>query len=134
MFKKVCLLVGLYCSVCTLAFAEEDCAAAVDAADTMNVNQKPCDYSDKGLNGVLHRAFKKTDTQSTTSVVEEASSSAATFILKTETDQWAHTAAAKAQLLPQAFARCEHGFSVIAEDYRPLTMGKIEVSLRCVCL
>lgn len=41
------------------AFADDECGAAVDAADSMNVNQKECDYSDKGLNGFLHKAFKK---------------------------------------------------------------------------
>lgn len=38
--------------------AEEECPAAVDAAESQNHNlYKNCDYSDKGLNGVLHRAL-----------------------------------------------------------------------------
>ncbi len=37
---------------------DEECPAAVDAAEAQNHNlYKNCDYSDKGLNGVLHRAL-----------------------------------------------------------------------------
>lgn len=119
-----------------IVFAEEDCVAAVDAADTLNVNNNNCDYSDKGLNGILHKAFtKKADVKKEVLDAKATEPSASiSFVLTAETDQWAHAAVAKAQLLPQAFARCEHGFSVLAEDYRPLTMGKIEISLHCVCL
>ena len=34
------------------------CAAAVDAADSMNVNKPDCVYSNEGLNGFLQKAFK----------------------------------------------------------------------------
>ena len=40
-----------------------ECVPAVDAADSMNVNQKECDYSNEGLNGFLQKAFKKGEQQ-----------------------------------------------------------------------
>ena len=42
-----------------IAYADEDeCPAAVDAAEAQNQNlYKNCDYTQTGLNGVLHKAF-----------------------------------------------------------------------------
>lgn len=140
MLKKsvsvVLFLIG-FCMI-NIATAQEDCVAAVDAADAMNVNQKPCDYSNKGLNGVLHRALANQSPANEETVVDAnvaaAHATPASFLLRAHTDQWANTQLAKTQLLPQALAQCENGFRIIAEEYRPLKMGKIEISLQCVCL
>lgn len=138
MLKKSVLITLYLIGACgiNIAIAEENCDAAVDAADAMNVNQKPCDYSDKGLNGVLHKAFanksaKNTETIAEASVYQGASPN---FLLRAQADQWANVSLAKTQLLPQALAQCENGFRIVAEEYRPLKMGKIEVTLQGVCL
>lgn len=140
MIRKYLLLLFLYsnCCVIPVVIAEEDCVAAVDAADSMNVNQKPCDYSDKGLNGVLHRAFSK---QSKASAEITADTPVSTIdqkspilLLRAQADQWINTQLAKTQLLPQALAQCEKGFKIVAEEYRPLSMGKIEITLQYSCL
>lgn len=138
MLKKsisVALLGISFCMV-HVAMAEEDCVAAVDAADAMNVNQKPCDYSDKGLNGVLHRAFANKSAETTETIAETSVSQGAlpTFLLRAQADLWANVPLAKTQLLPQALAQCKNGFRVVAEEYRPLKMGKIEITLQCICL
>lgn len=123
-------------NIAHIAIAEDDCEAAVDAADAMNVNQKPCDYSDKGLNGVLHRAFANKSAENTETIAETSVSQGAspTFLLRAQADQWANVPLAKTQLLPQALAQCENGFKIVAEEYRPLKMGKIEITLQCICL
>lgn len=135
-FTSVALFIAIFCIV-HIASAEEDCVAAVDAADAMNVNQKPCDYTDKGLNGVLHRAFAKKSAESNETIAETSVSPGDTssmFLLRAQADQWANVPFAKTQLLPQALAQCENGFRIVAEEYRPLKMGKIEVTLQGVCL
>lgn len=135
------------------AYAEDNCDPAVDAADSMNVNQKTCDYTNEGLNGALHKAFKKgsegavleTSTQKPTPVAQSGASlsakntnkidtDAAYFSLSVEVDQWASVALARTQLLPKAMERCVKGFSVQSEHYRPLAMGRIELSMYFGCL
>lgn len=60
--KNIGLLFVLTLGLGAWVKADEECVAAVDAAESMDVNQKQCDYSDTGLNGVLHRAFAKKTT------------------------------------------------------------------------
>ncbi len=138
MLKKYCVTVFFTLGLCAvnMAFAEENCEAAVDAADAMNVNQKPCDYSDEGLNGVLHKAFANNSAKNSETIAEASVSSAGspTFLLRAQADQWVNVGPAKMQLLPQALAQCENGFRIVAEEYRPLKMGKIEITLQGVCL
>lgn len=151
----------LSASICTAAllifsataFAEDDCGNAVDAADAMNVNQKECDYSDKGLNGFLQKAFKrgedgavlktstgdassKTSTLASTDVTGEGNRSALknAAVFSVEVDQWANIPLAKNQLLPKIMARCNKGFSLLDESYRPLPMGRIELTVKYSCL
>jgi hypothetical protein len=55
---KIVLLLSLM--LASLAYAEEDCPPAAEAAATQNPNAyKDCDYSNTGLNGMLHRSWKK---------------------------------------------------------------------------
>ncbi len=135
--------------------ANKECEAAVDAADSMNVNQKGCDYSDKGLNGFLQKAFKKGDEgavlstsannekkqvqsvaagQAYDSGLEKKTSLKGVPVLSVEVDQWANVSLAKNQLLPKIMERCSKGFSVTGESYRALPMGRIELTIHYACL
>lgn len=148
------LLAVLWLGLCVAipVFADDNCEAAVDAADSMNVNQDDCDYSDKGLNGFLQKAFKKgsegavLETGTKNSVDEEKSAvsiaaeqakknipTAESFSLSVEVDQWASVTLARAQLLPKAMERCDKGFSLEREHYRPLAMGRIALSIEFIC-
>lgn len=139
---------GLVFSASVWAEREEECVAAVDAADSMNVNQKDCDYSDKGLNGFLQKAFKKgeegavLETSSAEKPAAEAikpglakaqKSDSQYFTMTIEVDQWANLPVARAQLLPKALEQCGKGFSVTGEHYRSLAMGRIELRLQFEC-
>ena len=132
---------------------EKECEAAVDSADSMNVNQRDCDYSDKGLNGFLQKAFKKGDEGAvleTGSSGEKINAVATTrsalqnntvtdkggdknFTLSAEVDQWSSVPVARARLLPKALERCGEGFAITGEHYRSLAMGRIELSLQFKC-
>ena len=130
------------------ASAEDDCDPAVDAAELMNINQQDCDYSDKGLNGFLQKAFKKGEEGAVleTGSAEKASagksqpalakvqkSDSHYFTLSVEVDQWANISLARTQLLPKALERCGKGFAVTGEHYRSLAMGRIELRLQFEC-
>lgn len=147
------LIIWLATSGMTYAFAEDTCDNAVDAADSMDLNQKECDYSDKGLNGFLQKAFKKgnegavlstSDADGVQPQAQMASTAVVTSqaqnglknvpVLSVEVDQWANVALAKNQLLPKIMERCTKGFSLLNESYRSLPMGRIELSLHYSCL
>jgi hypothetical protein len=130
---------------------KKNCEAAVDAADSMNVNQKNCDYSDKGLNGFLQKAFKKgsegavLETTADNPVDVHQSDAkkitAATLAevkkshsLSVEVNQWTDVDLARTQLLPKAMEQCAKGFLVEREYYRPLAMGRILLSIEFICL
>ncbi|WP_039916371.1 hypothetical protein [Cellvibrio mixtus] len=148
--------------VAVSAYADEnpgkDCVTAVDAADSMNVNQKDCDYSDEGLNGFLQKAFKKgddgavleTNTKSEKNNTAEKNSTTVknpsvlqankvtatnenVFTLSVEIDQWANLPLARGRLLPKALERCGEGFAIVGEHYRSLKLGRIELELSFLC-
>ncbi len=135
----------------TQSYADETCENAVDAADSMSVNEKNCDYSDKGLNGFLQKAFKKgsegavlettadkpidvnkSDAKEITA--EKLQEIKKSHSLNVEVDQWANVALARIQLLPKAMEQCGKGFSVERELYRPLAMGRIALSIEFICV
>lgn len=152
----ICSAILLILSAVT--FAEDDCGNAVDAADSMNVNQQGCDYSDEGLNGFLQKAFKKGDegavlnrSRSETgaekqfkkdaiaadeipSVAQNPAKLNNTAVLSVVVDQWAKVPLAKNQLLPKIMEQCNSGFQVLSEIYRPQAMGRIELSVEYSCL
>ncbi len=153
-----CLLLVAF-SVEASEAAKKNCEAAVDAADSMNVNQQDCDYSNEGLNGFLQKAFKKGEegavlettgaeknttaptTQDAPATQEASAQGLRTskqkveqnFILRVEVDQWANLPVARAQLLPKALEKCGNGFAIIGEHYRSLAMGRIELALTFQC-
>lgn len=132
---------------------EKECEAAVDSADSMNVNQPDCDYSNKGLNGFLQKAFKQGDegavletgtagakmngAAENPSVLQKSkvadSSNNKNFTLSVEVDQWSSVPVARARLLPKALEKCGEGFAITGEHYRSLAMGRIELSLEFKC-
>ncbi|PUA30542.1 MAG: hypothetical protein B0W54_08680 [Cellvibrio sp. 79] len=134
---------------------EKECEAAVDSADSMNVNQPDCDYSDKGLNGFLQKAFKKgeegavLETGSPAREVDGAAVAAnpsalqkskvtdnsgdKNFTLSAAVDQWSSVPAVRLRLLPKALEKCGEGFAITGEHYRSLAMGRIELSLQFEC-
>ena len=146
------ILLGIFCSVSV--FAEEECESAVDAADSMNVNQKECDYTNEGLNGALHKAFKKNSEGGAVLETSAGNSATATktvavvaatqtnnetleqkyLVVQVNVDQWSGVALARTQLLPKAMEKCAKGFSILRESYRPLAMGKIALSIEFSCL
>lgn len=148
----LCLLLVAF-SVEANEAAKKNCEAAVDAADSMNVNQQDCDYSNEGLNGFLQKAFKKGEEGAvleTTGAEKNTTSPAAqevpaqslrttgkkieqNFMLRVEVDQWANLPVARAQLLPKALEKCGNGFAIIGEHYRSLAMGRIELALTFQC-
>lgn len=140
------------CNIYAFAEPESECGAAVDAADSMNMNQKDCDYTDEGLNGVLHKAFNKgnegavletaagnsANTTKQAAVIAGAQANQTftepTYLsLQVEVDQWSGVALARTQLLPKAMEQCAKGFSVVRENYRPLAMGRIALSIEFSC-
>lgn len=143
------VVLGLMAS---FVYADDKCGSAVDQADSMNVNQKDCDYSEEGLNGFLQKAFKKGEEGAVLSTSQnkesltvksaqpalkktnEILSGTANFLLSAEVDQWANVPVARNQLLPKAMERCERGFAVHQENYRPLAMGRISLSIVFSCL
>ncbi len=130
----ICLAAVMFGMV-PAVFAEDECGNAVDAADSMDVNRKDCDYSDKGLNGFLQKAFKKSDE----GAVLKTSSAQPQKIdgvmeLSVEIETWANVALAKQQMLPKLMERCPKGFSLVGEGYLPLPMGRIQLVLQYQCL
>lgn len=131
----------------------KECEAAVDSADSMNVNQPDCDYSDKGLNGFLQKAFKKgeegavLETGSSSEKIDGTATNPSAlqknkvidnnsnknFTLSVEADQWSSVPAARARLLPKALETCGEGFAITGEHYRSLPIGRIELSLQFKC-
>lgn len=148
----ICLLLVAF-SVQADEATKKSCEAAVDAADSMNVNQQDCDYSNEGLNGFLQKAFKKGEEGAVLETATKENNAAASavedvpaqtlrasknkikesFILRMEVDQWANLPVARAQLLPKALEKCGNGFAIIGEHYRSMTMGRIELALTFQC-
>lgn len=115
--------------------ASEECGNAVDAADSMNVNQKECDYSDQGLNGFLQKAFKKSDEGAVLKTSTEKPEQTKDVMEQgVEVETWANVALAKQQLLPKLMERCPKGFRLVGEYFSPLPMGRIQLVIQYSCL
>jgi hypothetical protein len=154
MKMQIVLACVFFLSATVYAQSDKNCEAAVDAAASMNMNQPECDYSDKGLNGYLKKAFKKGEDGATleTSNNKEATvrnniqenekqigeskqekRNTKNFSLNAETIQWVDTSAARIQLLSKAMEKCGTGFTVVEETYRVLA-SKLELSMRFECV
>lgn len=118
--------------------AKGDCPAAVDAADAMNVNRQDCDYSKEGLNGVLHRVFKKSEEGARLDTVAAPAPAATAegigMQLRLQLADISQAASGKHQLLAKALLACPQGFQVTSETYKPAAKPAVELSLDIRCL
>lgn len=125
-------------------FADElkdDCEAAVDAADRLNTSNadKHCDYSNTGLNGVLHRAFApKSDAQVTSEnkqVVDAAAAKKAQVRVQArEFDSAQQLMTVRYELLQLSSQECIKGFVVDSERYVPVNAQRLKLELDYHCL
>lgn len=128
--------------------AEEECPPAAEMAEAQNHNRyKNCNYSNKGLNGVLHRALsKKKETAEEESIqdakpaektVQEKALKLADTELK-KPDEF--SSAAQLQLvkfnaLEKVSRECTKGFVVEGERYLPVANTKsLKLELIYHCL
>ena len=159
--KLQSILICLYfLSTTVYAQSDKNCEAAVDAAASMNMNQPECDYSDKGLNGYLKRAFKKGEEGATLATDDPKATanenkiredgnklesselkkskpeknSIKNFLLNAEAVQWADTSVVRTQLLAKAMEECGKGFMITEEAYRALAGGKLKLTMRFECV
>ncbi|RYY74935.1 MAG: hypothetical protein EOO52_11495 [Gammaproteobacteria bacterium] len=147
------LAIILFLSAGAYAQNDKSCEAAVDAAASMNMNQPDCDYTDKGLNGFLHKAFKKDEEGAVLETSKEGGSKekspaseknaeqnksekvvTKSFLLSIKATQWSELTSARTQLLSKAMEKCETGFSVSGENYHVAEKGKLELSMRFECM
>lgn len=54
--------------------------------------------------------------------------------ISVEFSGWMQATQAKQQLLPRILAECPHGFTIVGETYKPLSMGKIQLSINYTCV
>ena len=142
MFNKVLLLVvvGLFI---TNVFADElkdDCEAAVDAADRLNAdNDKHCDYSKIGLNGILHKAFSKNDSSASSAkdqprsevVVSKNSPARVAF---REFDSLQQLMSVRYELLSLAEHECNKGFLIEREHSTTVDKKRLKLELYYNCI
>ena len=154
MKKYLLVFVMLFSSA---VFADDECEAAVDAANRVNPNEnKNCDYSNTGLNGVLHRAFAKKSAEDKTSAESVVADKVVTDKVateKSETRDAVNEAAVKSLvasaefsspqqlqnlrfgLIQQTARECAKGFVVEGERYLPVPKSKatkLELIYHCL--
>lgn len=142
MIKKIAFISLLaLCSSSVLAL-DDDCEAAVDAASRINPNDDiHCDYSNTGLNGVLHRAFaKKSDSTNDEAAnsSKESSKAAVSADTKVPSVNSEFTSAQQLQnlryaLIQKTAQECAKGFVVEGERYLPGVKGMtLELIYHCL--
>ncbi len=158
---ELVLAIALMLSSAALVFAAEpdnECEPAVDAADRLgsDINQN-CDYSNTGLNGVLHRALANTEKSSvekkdladaklvpaTTSVAVQLSSSVsadnrasvpASLLTSNSFSNSQQFATARFELILKIRDVCIKGFVVDSESYIPSETKSLKLALAYRCL
>lgn len=137
-FSRLLLLSGL-CLVCTGALAaDEDCDAAVDAADRLTRNDDGhCDYTKTGLNGALHRALAKKSevAQESGNINNEVLTSLPNAPqLLAEFNSAAQLQSLRFSLIQKAGQECPKGFVLESERYLPAANKamKLELVYRCL--
>ncbi len=154
MLKKFIVCLCLFFSLAAVA-NEDECEAAVDAASRVNPNEdKNCDYSNTGLNGVLHRAFAKKQTEDGKAVDEKNSAEISNTVVAPNSSVSGEAAKlvssgkvgsaefASAQelervryeLIKQAQKACSKGFVVQGERYLPIVSSSMRLELLYYCL
>ena len=161
MFKYVVSAAILFFTQCVLA--AEECPPAAEVAEMQNPNKyQNCDYSNEGLNGVLHRAFAKNKSSSSESVTlepatsESATSKSATskkLVDKVATMPDAPSPSGQRQQtikltfenpsqlnelrsahIVRLLANCKGRFEIVKELYRTLSVGNYELALQTQCI
>lgn len=127
-----------------LAFAVEDCPPAAEVAEAQNPNAyKDCDYSDKGLNGMLHRTFKKkadsteeakAPEKSAEVAVKEESVVAKNILAKGEFNSALQLQSLRFALIQKASTDCPKGFLLESEKYLPMADKSMKLELLYHCL
>jgi hypothetical protein len=132
--------------MCSLAVAEEkpECGAAVDAADRLAPDSdKHCDYTNTGLNGVLHKVFsgkpKPATDDSAEPVTQELKEKKADLaevklVAKGEFNSPQQLQLAKFNLLEAAATQCPKGFVVESERYFSASAQSMKLELAYQCL
>ena len=144
--KKLLMILTLLTAAQFSFAADEECPSASEMAEAQNHNlYKNCDYSGKGLNGVLHRALsKKQDSgddetlQDSKPVVSKSSleKTPGNEIRKTlEVNSSIQLQQVKFNSLEKLAQECTKGFVVEGERYTPLPNSnglKLELIYHCL--
>ncbi len=160
MLKKF-LLCNLFWLMTTLVFADEmkaECESAVDAADRLGSNANgDCDYSNTGLNGVLHRAIankekvstnKKVDTETKIEKLDVAASRESVkatadtvtakailpHVVSAEFGVAQQLVSVRYELIRKAARECAKGFVLDKERYLPTETQLLQLELTYSCL
>lgn len=134
-FAFVSCVLSVSFTVC----AAEDCPPAAEVAELQNPNlYKDCDYSNEGLNGMLHRAFakkKEEDSSSSQSnldaqsIKSDQSSKITPKVKKARATQSksfktvSEMTEGRASLVWQQMLACKGVLSVVTEQYRSVESG-----------
>lgn len=139
--KKILLLTLLFAGT---ASADEECPSAAEMAEAQNPNAyKDCDYSDKGLNGILHRTFKKKADKeeanvpadkSVEVVAKEEQVVVKNTLLKGEFNSAQQLQSLRFSLIQKASADCPKGFLLESEKYLPQADKTLKLELLYHCL
>lgn len=144
MFKSLLVSALLFFTGFVFA-ADDDCPAAVDAAEAQNHNlYKNCDYSKSGLNGILHRALSnkpesgddvkdepvKADTEKKQKTLDKP-----IVLTAGEFSSPQQLQSLKFALLEKTALECNKGFVVDGERYLPVINSKamkLELIYHCL--
>lgn len=139
-----CLL-GLlsFCTIVALA-AEEACPPAAEVAELQNPTRyQHCDYSNEGLNGMLHRAFAKKKEESSNSSQEakkeldkpqETVKEGNHKELSGKFSSAAELAQLRAALIVDALKFCTGRLEIRSETYLKSSEGLNELVLATKCI
>ena len=129
------LLVVLLCMGGVNLASAEECEPAVDAAESLNVNASDdCDYKDTGLNGAVHRWFKREISSSSASSSQSvAGNTRASIKMSPPVKDAESLATARYTLLSAISQECMHGFRITDELFLPVE-DKLTIRLLYECL
>lgn len=140
MLWKFLLILALFSSGASVYGDElpEACEAAVDAADRLNLDHdKKCDYSNTGLNGVLHKAFvskEGSDRARSAAVASVAGKNILPQAIAGEFDSAQQLNTLRYELLQQVARECAAGFTLENERYLPANGKSLRIELDYRCL
>lgn len=117
------LLVVLLCIGGMHWASAEECEPAVDAAESLNVNSSnDCDYKDTGLNGAVHRWFKREQISSSSASSSQsiAGNTRASIKMSPPVKDAESLAKARYKLLSAISQECMQGFRITDELFLPV--------------